>query len=448
MAPLTRSRKHRTCTNTSTTEDNSSTVRRRPAKTTISTKKKKNENVSKRDAQPSTSERRTSSRLAASTSSESVELRRQPDPKPDNSLASPDFSDSYADIETESRNGDQKLAPEDDIESNIELVDSSEISPVKLLNGQNWCYLNSVFQALRSAQPMNEYLSIFPVAFMEISEVLDDAKLAFSFINDFQKVMSSPKDDDTSTQELTNTRNTILSNSSGAIRGSTQQDAHEFLNELTNSVDNLEELMSSILQIIPTELRPRSFKDILTGITKVLLVCQECSAERSRFEQWTSLSLPVPRSSDISSMIESHFSKCMNSDNLDCAGCKKKTLTIRSDILVNGPKVLVVQLQNAKVENNALMKTGYVVHVPEVFGVIDESRSVCVYELSGAIVHIGQNVTSGHYVAYGFDADETCVRFDDRFFERFLPERNDGNVHFHTAHETPYLLIYTKSEKR
>lgn len=260
-----------------------------------------------------------------------------------------------------------------------------------------------MFQALRNATPIHEYFSSLPVGFVESSSLGDDASLAYSFITDFQNVVSESSDSEKPAHRLSATIDNIRTRPSGVIKGFNEQDAHEFLHTLLSSVAELEEVMEPILQNVPKEESLPPLKKTLTGRTRVRLICQKCSDTRGNEESWTSLSLPVLQEKDLSSMIESQFEKetlLDGSDSLFCSKCQNVTPTVRSYSILEGPEVLIVQLQNAEFTSQGMRKTDHTVHIPEVFGIMDESKSVCAYDLSGTDVHIGSNVYSGHYVAY------------------------------------------------
>lgn len=352
-----------------------------------------------------------------------------------------DYSEKFVD---ESRSKQHKHQSDHDSESSIELFESSGIAPIGLMNGQNWCYLNSVFQALRSIKPINEYLSAFPVDYVVISTLSGKATLSFSFINDFQRV-TSHSSNKTTTEELLDTQKTILTRSSGAIRGSGQQCVHEFFNFLTDSVECLEKKTMQILQTIPKENRPPPFIQALTGTTMEHRECKACSTKRHRKETWTSLSMPVRENTDILKLVQSVYSDVRHLNAVNCEKCKKPTNTDSSESLLKGPKVLVLQIQNVTVGEYGLQLADHTVLIPKLFR-ISEANTKCWYHLSAAIVHIGTDIENGHYVAYSFDSDGNCLCFDDETVTRFSPPVHKGKVKFHEPNEKPYLIIYTKIE--
>lgn len=329
-------------------------------------------------------------------------------------------------------------------------IKPSQIIPIALRNGRNWCYLNSVFQALRNIKHIAEYLSSFPVRHIPSIPLPDDALLGFSFIWDFQRIISDSTYDKTSLQELTATKEYIRSYSKSPIRGNDPQDGHKFLMSLLNSIMTLDNTARRALKSIDKDLKMLPLQNTVRGLSNVHRVCQKCSTDRKKKETWKSLGLPVLQSEEVCRMVESHFGRKELLDGLDssfCETCGYSTPTLISYSLFKGPEVLILRLPNAEFVDGSMRKGNHTVQIPKNFGMMQEDEVINVYGLSAALVHIGEHAYSGHYAEYSFLCDDNCLRSDDECVYHVSPQFRDDDISFCHSDETPYVLIYTLKAK-
>lgn len=330
-------------------------------------------------------------------------------------------------------------------------VETPKVIPISLRNGHNWCYLNSVFQAVRNIKPIAKYISSFPLQYVSATTLPGDAQLGFNFIRDFQKIESELNKSEGTSAELSASMECIRTSSGCAVAGSGQQDGHELLIALMSSFMSLHNTLIQKPSSDTNYSKLQPLESTVCGTSEERAVCQKCFVGMEKEDIWRCLSLPVTKSSDIAELLESRFAgeELLNgTESVYCTTCGCKTPTLMSNSLSHGPEVLILQLPNAEFVNGEIRKGNYTVQTPKKLGMVGEDNTVYVYELSAALAHLGEHTYSGHYVANCFHSDETCLRSDDDHFYEFSPHHRDVSlIYFCRSDEMPYVLFYTFKAK-
>lgn len=233
--------------------------------------------------------------------------------------------------------------------------------------------------------------------------------------------------------------------------GKGQQDAHEFLKEAVEAIS-----------IALSELRCKSGIDYVTtffntfqGRQCTRTTCSACGRTAKVEEPFSELSIPTKHFDDVSIALLNHLAEetLSGENSYFCENCNTHLEASRRIEFCQLPDVLIVQLKvfdqcrlsshqtklSKKLSIPSSLDMG--AFLSDTFG---DSRTE--YHLYAVVIHIGDSIRCGHYVAYVMDSqslewflcnDQSVRHVKHEAMREFLDSSRDSD-------ETPYILFYSR----
>ena len=317
-----------------------------------------------------------------------------------------------------------------------------------LANHGNTCYMNSVLQCLYHCTFFKAFFLENEPSFLRQKRLstLQSAKNnrkptpierqqeVYYGLEDLIRWLSD-KDADPRDQEnhkcdstkhiLTNIR---LCTENKCFEEGQQHDPHEFLTYLFDSL---------------SESCFKEEEDPLTstfeGAIERSRVCEACAYTYSKTEKFYILQIPLDEQNQkkihIQELITCLFEKAIVED-YKCPNCKHITKAEEKESLVNDPAHLCIQLKRFMSHNGEQEKIKTSIQLsPEIEIQLKDGRHLK-YQIKGTIQHIGEELTSGHFVSTCCDNNGKWKIFDDNYVSACgFPGQN------------PYILFYEKKHQ-
>lgn len=206
---------------------------------------------------------------------------------------------------------------------------------------------------------------------------------------------------------------------SDQFKKGTQQDCSEFLLSLFNNVE-----------------KPSILSEIFEFYTERVIHCEQCrNTSLGHLEPQTILECPIfETTSTLADCLSNYFKKESPTgiDALSCNKCIAKQNVDAQTDMCTMPKDLLISLKRFKANGQAKLHSEVI--YPELlhFG-------EWLYRLSAVIIHLGEDMTSGHYICYVKDEfTNEWFKADDARFTK------DSSVLNYTT--SVYLLCYERSD--
>lgn len=189
-----------------------------------------------------------------------------------------------------------------------------------------------------------------------------------------------------------------------------QEDAHEFLRRLLDSVE------------------------LNQGTLRSSLRCPKCHYSTENIEKFSDISLEPKRSLERS--LSAFFSKeILDFQNMwQCSRCEEKVRAVKTLDIQQHPHTLVVHLKRY---GRGRTGTKLARHVAFPHKLFLHSQ---LYNLRAILVHDGTTTRSGHYSAYVKDAEDSWYLFDDDTVAKVSPG--------HVFRQQAYILFYAKTQSK
>ena len=274
------------------------------------------------------------------------------------------------------------------------------------------------------------------------------------------------------------------SNRGYKFRPGRQEDAHEFLVHLLDAMNDgelraagIDQNQSGWRDRLPfPRLDETTFVHrIFGGYLRSQVRCTRCNYKSNTYDPFLDLALEVSKKDSV----ERAFRDFTRTETLDvnnqwkCSGCKKRVCAKKQLTVFRPPLSLVIQLKRFTFGSGGMLggimpfgrgsgfgyghfagkgmgmkgrggsKITKCIAFPKVLNLPLSDERLCVYELSGVVIHVGGSATSGHYTAYvrkpQGDGSYQWFHLDDSHVERVsektvLKQRN------------AYLLFYCRKE--
>ncbi|KAJ3099786.1 Ubiquitin carboxyl-terminal hydrolase 48 [Phlyctochytrium planicorne] len=204
------------------------------------------------------------------------------------------------------------------------------------------------------------------------------------------------------------------------IQGHLQQDAQEF-GKLFMTF--LESLLSEDYQNQSRLLLRRQFEGVILRQTR----CLKCGFTSDFNDVFTDLNLSIELSGELEECIRGIFQeeRLVDDNKYFCAQCNEKQDSVRTAEFRSLPETLVFNFirSSFNTTNAKKSKETKKVAFPMVLNLgrfSGQAFQDCKYHLSGAILHIGKNADSGHYIAITYcQKTKRWYRFNDEVVESF-----------------------------
>ena len=374
--------------------------------------------------------------------------------------------------------------------------DMTRVSPQGFVNLGNTCFLNSTLQCLAYLPPLCQSLMAMPQAQAHGGnsgkngtkgggKVSQGKKVTLMLRSLFHKVHGTSSSGSNHAGHALAPKaivNAVPSLGSGGSRNGykfrpgRQEDAHEFLVHLLDSMNDGELKESGINQHasgwrdrlpIPRLDETTYIHRIFGGYLRSQVRCTSCGNCSNTYDPFLDLSLEVSRKSCQS--VGSAFVEFTRKETLDsenrwkCSGCKKRVCATKQLTVFRPPLTLCIQLKRFTYGGmgfGGFANSGYgnyggfgggrggkKISKPIEFPAdlklsLSDGRS-CAYSLTGIIIHVGGSASSGHYTAYvkkpSKNGGHQWFHMDDSFVEtvseRTVLKQRDA-----------YILFYCRKE--
>jgi ubiquitin C-terminal hydrolase len=254
------------------------------------------------------------------------------------------------------------------------------------------------------------------------------------------------------------------------FRPGRQEDAHEFLVHLLDSMNDGELRAAGINQHASgwRDRLPVSRLDETTFIHRIFggyfrsqVRCQKCNYRSNTYDPFLDLSLEVSKKSS-NSVLEAlaHFTRneTLDAENQwKCSGCKKYVCPTKQLTVFRPPLVLCMQLKRfsfsnsfgfgrngfSKIHGGSGSKITKPIDFPANLNLPLSDKRSCAYALTGIVIHVGGSASSGHYTACikrpGKNGSTQWYHLNDSFVEPM----SEKNV---LRQRDAYLLFYCRKE--
>ncbi|EPY53911.1 ubiquitin carboxy terminal hydrolase Ubp9 [Schizosaccharomyces cryophilus OY26] len=244
----------------------------------------------------------------------------------------------------------------------------------------------------------------------------------------------------------------ILRRDNESFRSTRQQDAHEFLNFLLNSITEvLDEYYRNHPEVPHSKWIHSLFEGTLTSETK----CLTCENITSRDESFLDLSIDIEEYSSVTSCLRSFSASEMlcAKNKFHCDVCKNLQEAEKRMKIKKLPKILALHLKRFKYNesqevHDKLFHTVVFTNEMRLFNTTDDNEDAeKLYSLSAIIVHVGGGSHHGHYVSIVRTRSSGWVLFDD---EKVTPVNESYLQRFfgdQPGQATAYVLFFTAAEE-
>ena len=274
------------------------------------------------------------------------------------------------------------------------------------------------------------------------------------------------------------------SNRGYKFRPGRQEDAHEFLVHLLDAMNDGELRAAGIDQNqsgwrdrlpFPRLDETTFIHRIFGGYLRSQVRCTRCNYKSNTYDPFLDLALEVNKKDSV----ERAFRDFTRAETLDvdnqwkCSGCKKRVCAKKQLTVFRPPLSLVIQLKRFTFGGGGMLggimpfgrgsgfgyghfagkgmgmkgrggsKITKPIAFPKVLNLPLSDERLCVYELTGVVIHVGGSATSGHYTAY-----VKKLQADGSYQWFYLDDSHVDKVSEKTVlrQKNAYLLFYCRKE--
>ncbi|VVT57956.1 uncharacterized protein SAPINGB_P005965 [Magnusiomyces paraingens] len=314
-------------------------------------------------------------------------------------------------------------------------------APRGLINNGVTCYMNSAVQALIHVPAMARYLTAVNKG--EYKDTISPRSVTRDLAHLFARMTDgsngrksiSPKQLIRRLDEI----NPLMSEWN-------QEDAHEYFMSLIgrlqeDSVPKGQKLKSSILH------------EMFGGTFLQTVVCQECKNKSETHQDFFDIQVSIDKHElkvmgkstlrgSLRQYFDQSFIKKSKSEGYDCEKCKKKTSASTIQRIEEAPEYLILSIKRYEYTSNRNSSQKIKQHLaiaPTIeltqYAVNEEPMR---YQLVAFTVHEGRSASSGHYVAYCMQPDNTWALYDDDYVHQLSANQ------VYRSKDDVYFLVYTR----
>ena len=306
-----------------------------------------------------------------------------------------------------------------------------------LANLGNTCFLNATVQCLLALPPLVQLLEEDGAGRKDLLALM--AAFAGKFHAKAPSVALAPR--------------SIVSNLrriGKAFRLGRQEDAHEFLRQLLDSMHRADLCRHGLP---PTACGRRAetstIHRVFGGYLRSQLKCGDCGYCSNTYDAFLDLCLELRRAHDLGEALSDFQApEVLDSENRwKCAGCNKLVRARKQITVFRAPNVLCVQLKRFSFGFGGGFfgggKLNRFVSYPELLALPitggASKTDVVKYVLTGVLVHVGSSAHMGHYYAYVRAADGHWYEKDDSSVRKVGRQE--------ALQQKAYMLFYVRKEK-
>ncbi|KAF1742112.1 hypothetical protein MXB_2343, partial [Myxobolus squamalis] len=223
----------------------------------------------------------------------------------------------------------------------------------------------------------------------------------------------------------------------GRMRNGRQEDAHEFLVSLMDSLK--QHFSTDIKQLDRFSRETHMIDHIFGGWMRGTVTCLTCQHESTTFDPLLDINLDIENSSNVNTSIYHYFTpQRISGSTYLCPKCKKRVVAKKKVDIEKCPKFLIIQLKRFHFDGKSYSKNSKHINFYEELDITpyvlngDESK----YSLYGVIVHQGSTCSSGHYYAYAKSQHGIWSQLNDSSVSATGVKR--------LLSDSAYLLFYQK----
>ncbi|KAK2164277.1 hypothetical protein NP493_1423g01026 [Ridgeia piscesae] len=323
-----------------------------------------------------------------------------------------------------------------------------------LVNFGNTCYCNSVLQALFFCKPFREKV----LQYKQQQKNQKRETLLTCLADLFHSIATQKKKVGTVAPKKFIQR---LRKENELFDNYMQQDAHEFLNYLLNTVADLLQAEKQVKTRASTngtvKPEPTWVHDIFQGTLTNETRCLNCETVSSKDEDFLDLSVDVEQNTSISHCLRGFSStETLSSEyKYYCEVCCSKQEAQKRMRVKKLPNLLALHLKRFKYmeQLNRHTKLSYRVVFPLELRLFNKSDDACnpdrMYDLTAVVVHCGNGPNRGHYISIVkshrfwllFD-DDIVDKMEASSIEEFFGLTSDVQKNS----ESGYILFYQSRE--
>ncbi|GAB2296553.1 hypothetical protein Dimus_030664 [Dionaea muscipula] len=236
-----------------------------------------------------------------------------------------------------------------------------------------------------------------------------------------------------------------LNNISSVFGRYQQEDAHEYLQCLSNKLDSCWSNHPKNAKDAQEEKSESLVKQTFGGRLVSQLRCCKCGHISDTYEPTIDLSLEIDDADSLQSALES-FTKVEKLEDsgskFTCEGCKEQVSVEKQLKLAEAPSVATFHLKRFKTNGVSVEKIDKTVCYPleldlEPYTVaVETGKTDLKYELYAYVVHMGRSPSSGHYLCVIRSGPDNWFQFDDSQVRRIQEVE--------ALSEDAYILFYAK----
>jgi len=331
----------------------------------------------------------------------------------------------------------------------------SDVFPVNehyfgLANFGNTCYCNSVLQALYFCRPFRDKV----LEYKAKNKKNNRETLLTCLADLFHNISTQKKKTGTIAPKKFIGK---LRKENEVFDNFIQQDAHEFLNYLLNTIGDLLHSERST-ENNPSPLTSNStwVHDIFQGTLTNETRCLNCESLSSKDEDFLDLSVDVDQNSSITQCLKdfSDMETLSSEHKYYCENCCSKQEAQKRMRIKKLPMILALHLKRFKYmeSQNRHTKLSYRVVFPLELRLFNRTNDVedKLYDLVAVVIHCGPGPNRGHYISivksFGFWLlfdDEIVDKIDASAIEDFFGLTSDNQK----TNESGYILFYQSREQ-
>lgn len=315
-----------------------------------------------------------------------------------------------------------------------------------LSNFGNTCYANSVLQALYFCLPFRERVLAHKHPESEAETLLSSLSDLFQQISSSRKKFGvlQPRKFITKVKK----ENVVFDNMQ-------QQDAHEFLNYLLNTIADL---LAAECKVEGQPAGPTWVHEIFQGMLTNETRCLCCETVRSKDENFLDLSVDIEQNTSLTHCLRMFStSETLSTEyKYYCEECCSKQEATKRLRVKRLPQILALHLKRFKYmeQSHRYTKLSHRVVFPwelKIFNTSDDATNADrMYDLTAVVVHCGSGPNRGHYItivkSYGY-----WLLFDDDIVEEIEPHTIENFFGLTDAqrtgpNESGYILFYQSRE--
>ncbi|CAG9326599.1 unnamed protein product [Blepharisma stoltei] len=334
----------------------------------------------------------------------------------------------------------------------------SDIGCCGLENLGNSCYLNAALQCLFNCQPLVDYF-LSDIYKKDIkASVTKKGQVTVAFAEIIKTYWSDQFDiivPSFFAQKIWNLAPTI--------EAGKENDVHELMSFLLDRLDqdlnrafispalanidindNTQEMKAAKAWQMHLSCHSSVIVDLFQGQLRSTVTCKECEFQSQKFDEFSSLSLPIPHRSS-SFTLNDCLKEFTTKEELEkawfCPKCDKTVKAFKKFDIWKVPPILVIHLKRFKLNGKEIQKihnfVGFPIHGLNLSKFVSSTqREKPVYDLFAKIDHEG-DMGSGHYTATAKNRNNNSWHlFDDSNVYSVLPQQ--------CVDENAYVLFYQK----